>query len=89
MGVATYKCPGLVEVLAMLLEKGLFLLGAAVVCIATPLDDYVNHDDGMFNYVEIREPFFGEVLTMYFVNLTSQRWLTRTKSNVTLLVGKG
>jgi PhoPQ-activated pathogenicity-related protein len=54
----------------------ILLLAISIVCSATPLDDYVNHDDGMFKYFETREPLVGEVLTMYFVNLTSQRWLT-------------
>ena len=70
----------------MPLEKLLLLLATSIVCSATPLDDYVNRDDGMFKYVETREPFVGEVLTMYFVNLTSQRWLRRTGSK---RVGKG
>jgi PhoPQ-activated pathogenicity-related protein len=65
----------------MLLEKVLFLVGVAVICAATPLDDYVHRDDGMFKYVETREPLFDELLTMYFVNLTSQRWLTSNDSS--------
>lgn len=81
-GVRTRRAGLGFEATAMILVKLLCLFTALLVCPATPLDDYVYRDDGMFKYAEIREPFWGESATIYFVNMTSQRWLSRTSIQV-------
>ncbi|XP_062522445.1 autocrine proliferation repressor protein A-like [Corticium candelabrum] len=60
----------------MQFEGFLVFVATFVVSTATPLDDYVQRDDGVFSYSEVREPFWGDTSTLYFVNMTSQRWLT-------------
>ena len=62
----------------MQFEGFLVFVATFVVSTATPLDDYVQRDDGVFSYSEVREPFWGDTSTLYFVNMTSQRWLTGT-----------
>lgn len=49
-------------------------LGAAVE--STPLDDYVNKPDPTYKYDDLGNPFKGEGYTSYFINMTSQTWLS-------------
>ena len=43
---------------------------------STPLDDYVNKPDPTYRYEDLGNPFKGEGYTSYFINLTSQTWLS-------------
>ena len=51
----------------------LALLGTAA---STPLDDYVNKEDPTYEYRDLGNPFKGEGYTSYFINMTSQTWLS-------------
>ena len=42
----------------------------------TALDDYVNKYDPTYTYTEIGTPFKGDGFTSYFINMTSQTWLS-------------
>ena len=55
------------------------LVTAAVVGLttATPLDDYVNKPDATYQYKDLGNPFKGDGYTSYFINMTSQTWLSR------------
>ena len=54
-----------------------FLLSLRSVSVeGTPLDDYVNKPDPTYNYEDLGNPFKGEGYTSYFINLTSQTWLS-------------
>ena len=44
---------------------------------ATPLDDYVNMPDPTYEYRDLGDPWRGDGYTSYFINLTSQMWLSR------------
>ena len=44
---------------------------------ATPLDDYVNAPDPTYEYRDLGNPWKGDSYTSYFINLTSQMWLSR------------
>ena len=44
---------------------------------ATPLDDYVNKPDATYRYRDLGNPFKGDGYTSYFINMTSQTWLSR------------
>lgn len=44
----------------------------------TALDDYVNKYDPTYTYTEIGTPFKGDGFTSYFINMTSQTWLSGT-----------
>ena len=73
---------------AMTLQHILLVLSiVAALVAATPLDDYVNKPDSNYKYEQVGEPFIGEGYKIYFVNMTSQRWLTgqstRDRSSVT------
>ena len=43
---------------------------------STALDDYVNKYDPTYTYKEIGTPFKGDGFTSYFINMTSQTWLS-------------
>ena len=43
---------------------------------STPLDDYVNKPDPTYKYEDLGNPFKGDGYTSYFINLTSQTWLS-------------
>ena len=43
---------------------------------STPLDDYVNKPDPTYKYEDLGNPYKGEGYTSYFINLTSQTWLS-------------
>ncbi len=43
---------------------------------ATPLDDYVNKPDPTYEYRDLGNPFKGDGFTSYFINMTSQTWLS-------------
>ena len=57
------------------------LLAVALVSTtsATPLDDYVNKPDSTYEYRDLGEPFKGDGYTSYFINMTSQTWLSCKK----------
>ena len=58
---------------------GLFTVVVAVgfsTVRGTALDDYVNKYDPTYTYKEIGTPFKGDGFTSYFINMTSQTWLT-------------
>lgn len=44
---------------------------------ATPLDDYVNKPDPTYTYTDLGHSFRGDDYTAYFINMTSQTWLSR------------
>lgn len=44
----------------------------------TALDDYVNKPDATYEYRDLGNSFKGDGYTSYFINMTSQTWLTRT-----------
>lgn len=46
---------------------------------STPLDDYVNKPDTTYKYHDLGNSFKGEGYTSYFINMTSQTWLSRKK----------
>ncbi|CAI8014093.1 Autocrine proliferation repressor protein A, partial [Geodia barretti] len=57
--------------------KVLLLLSLLVAaCAATPLDDYVNAPDPTYEYRDLGDPWDGDGYTSYFINLTSQLWLS-------------
>lgn len=43
---------------------------------STPLDDYVNKPDPTYKYEDLGNPWKGDGYTSYFINLTSQTWLS-------------
>ena len=43
---------------------------------STPLDDYVNKPDPTYRYEDLGNPWKGDGYTSYFINLTSQTWLS-------------
>jgi len=53
----------------------LALLLVPVVC-ATPLDDYVNKPDSSYTFTDLGNAFHGDGYTSYFINMTSQTWLS-------------
>ena len=56
----------------------LALLALQLSCSSgTPLDDYVNKPDDTYTYEDLGDPYRGDGFTSYYINLTSQRWLTR------------
>ena len=57
--------------------KLLLVLGLLAACSATPLDDYVNAPDPSYEYRDLGDPWDGDGYTSYFINLTSQLWLSR------------
>ena len=50
-----------------------FVLG---VTYATPLDDYVNKYDPTYRYEDTGITFRGDGFTSYYINMTSQTWLS-------------
>ena len=46
---------------------------------STALDDYVNKYDPTYTYKEIGTPFKGDGFTSYFINMTSQTWLSASE----------
>ena len=42
----------------------------------TPLDDYVNKPDSTYKYEDLGDPDVEEGYKTYYINLTSQTWLT-------------
>ena len=59
------------------MEIFLVLSLLVTVCAATPLDDYVNAPDPTYEYRDLGDPWDGDGYTSYFINLTSQLWLSR------------
>ena len=53
------------------------LLALLAASCATPLDDYVNAPDPTYEYRDLGDPWKGGDYTSYFINLTSQMWLSR------------
>ena len=53
------------------------MLGLLAACSATPLDDYVNAPDPTYEFRDLGDPWDGDGYTSYFINLTSQLWLSR------------
>ena len=45
-------------------------------CLSTALDDYVNAPDPTYSYKALRQPYKGDGFTTYYINMTSQKWLT-------------
>ena len=43
----------------------------------TPLDDYVNKPDSTYEYRDMGNSYRGDGYTSYFINMTSQTWLSR------------
>ena len=43
---------------------------------STPLDDYVNKPDPSYSYKDLGNPWKGDGYTSYFINMTSQTWLS-------------
>eukprot|EP00998_Keelungia_sp_KM082_P012567 NODE_892_length_1573_cov_85.687414_g881_i0.p1 GENE.NODE_892_length_1573_cov_85.687414_g881_i0~~NODE_892_length_1573_cov_85.687414_g881_i0.p1 ORF type:complete len:494 (-),score=112.77 NODE_892_length_1573_cov_85.687414_g881_i0:31-1512(-) len=64
-----------------MLRSSVFLAVFIALLNATPLDDYVNHDDGEFKWfnTNVTYNFLGG--KGYLLNLTSQRWLTDADSD--------
>ena len=55
-----------------------FLAAVSLVpAAATPLDDYVNRPDATYEYRDLGNPYKGDGFTSYFINMTSQTWLSR------------
>ena len=53
-----------------------------VVCaVATPLDDYVNRDDGVFSVSKLNHTVKGDGFTAYYYNMTSQKWMTEKETD--------
>ena len=68
--------------MANILWSVLLLISSLVVLQAssrssgvTPLDDYVNAPDATYSYKLIYE-YEGDGFTTYYLNMTSQKWLT-------------
>ena len=57
-------------------QQLIILLLYCVCCICTPLDDYVNKPDSTYQYVDTGNPDKMAGYTAYYINLTSQTWLT-------------
>lgn len=53
----------------------------AVNCVSSsPLDDYVQRDDGYFKYEVLRDQtYFSPGVTTFVLNMTSQKWLSGIK----------
>ena len=62
--------------MAMKLSLVLLLVQASSLCLSTVLDDYVNAPDATYSYRAIRQPYKGDGFTTYYLNMTSQKWLT-------------
>ena len=56
----------------------LFVVASVVLGVAfgTPLDDYVNKYDPTYRYEETNITFRGDGYTSYYINMTSQTWLS-------------
>ena len=54
----------------------LVLLQACSLSVCTVLDDYVNKPDPYYSYRAMKQPYKGDGFTTYFLNMTSQKWLT-------------
>jgi len=52
------------------------LLQVFSLCVCTVLDDYVNKPDPYYSYRAMKQPYKGDGFTTYFINMTSQKWLT-------------
>lgn len=62
--------------MAITLSLMLVLLQASSLCLSTVLDDYVNAPDATYSYKALRQPYKGDGFTTYYLNMTSQKWLT-------------
>ena len=62
----------------------LIILQASSLCLSTVLDDYVSAPDDAYSYRALREPYKGDGFTTYFLNMTSQKWLTGMTWNVNI-----
>ena len=51
-----------------------FLAGYAA---STPLDDYVNKPDPTYRFLDLEKPVRMDNYTIYYLNMTSQTWLSR------------
>ena len=69
-----------------MLNLALCLLAAWSISFAgsTPLDDYVNAPDESYGYEDLGDPYRGKGYSSYFINLTSQTWLTRELRKLTV-----
>lgn len=56
---------------------------------STPLDDYVNKPDPTYKYEDLGNPWKGDGYTSYFINLTSQTWLSgmQNKTSINYIIG--
>ena len=54
----------------------ILVAGFLAAATATPLDDYVNKPDATYEYRDLGNPYRGDGFTSYFVNMTSQTWLS-------------
>ena len=52
----------------------------------TPLDDYVNKPDSTYEYRDLGNSFKGDGYTSYFINMTSQTWLSRRSMHKVYIV---
>ncbi|KAL5496935.1 hypothetical protein EMCRGX_G013313 [Ephydatia muelleri] len=59
----------------------LFVVASVVLGVAfgTPLDDYVNKYDPTYRYEETNITFRGDGYTSYYINMTSQTWLSASE----------
>ena len=69
----------MLDSIAPVMQLLLILSFVASLVSATPLDDYVNQPDPTFEYRDLGNPWKGDGYTSYFINLTSQLWLSREK----------
>ena len=53
-----------------------FLAVLVALTTTTPLDDYVKLPDASYHYSDLGNPFKGDGYTSYFINMTSQTWLS-------------
>lgn len=49
-------------------------------CYGTPLDDYVNKPDPTYEFRDLGEEVEMEGYTVFYINMTSQTWLSCTYS---------
>ena len=54
----------------------LVLFGLIAAVASTPLDDYVWAQDNNYKWEVVGETYYGKGFTGYFLNMTSQSWLT-------------
>ena len=62
-------------------ESLLFVLFFCALCGCTPLDDYVDKPDSTYKYQELDTVIEEDGFTIYYLNMTSQKWLTGTPTH--------